>query len=267
MPEYKLDKIFNIGTIYRAETDKYYIIKTVGTNSTTKATVKVAGSVCGEFIDKLTPLQPINTNLWGPIPLNECFIVVPPGKTIEFTGESGKVLRLTGIIGELAPAEALPPPYMARYGEQPKKYLTYETASLSKAAGTTIPAGTEETILTRTCPPGEKHLYNNRYGGQCRANTTVYDGDQFATRIYVEGKPHDIFETTMGRKGIASKSAPLPPKEDVNTVGFTLADAPIELTPGRTLTITYINVGPDFTVPTGTTWYAETILAYIKELI
>jgi len=243
MPKvYKLDKIFNVGTLYRAETDKAYVFRKIGTDSTTKLMVKVAGSPVAELLSEATPKYPINTNLNGPEDLGDLYIVVPPSKPLEIEGESGKDLRAIGNIQILAAGETLPAGLLTRADEQAKKFLSYERGTYSHGTDAAWAADVENTVLTFTCPQGERWTFN-RYLGATVANVAggLKQG-QFGVRLYVDDLPFDIIEAAMGRKGIDVISCHLPAKEDVNSEPFTLADFPIELAPGRTLKISCINV-------------------------
>jgi len=68
---YKLDKLFKVGTLYRAEADKAYIVRKAGTTSTTLAKAIVAGSPVIELIQESAPAFPINTNLIPPWELGD----------------------------------------------------------------------------------------------------------------------------------------------------------------------------------------------------
>jgi len=251
MPKvYLLDKTFDVGTLYRAELDKAYVIKRLGTNSTTKAVVKVAGAPCAELLAEATPKYPINTNLNGPEDLADLYIVVPPGKTLEIEGESGKDIRAVGNIQVLLVGEALPAGLLTRYDRQAKEFLSYQRGTYSHGTDTAWAADVEKDVLTFTCPAGEKWLFN-RYLGATVANVSggLLQG-QFGIRVYVDDMPFDIIEAAMGKKGIDTISCHLPAKEDVNFDIFTLKDFPVELTPGRTLRISAINVSGGSISPT-----------------
>jgi len=268
MEKYFLDKIIDEGTTYRAESDKALIIEAVGTDSTSKAVLKVAGSPVLEIIDNAAPLHRINTNLNGPLKLGPQYIVVPPDKPFSFSGATDSLMRLIGNILVFEPDEVLPTEDRTRYGEQPRIYLSYIADSETRAAGTTITAGTEDTIGTPfTCPAGEKWTFAHLTMLNARYDTTVIAAKQFGFRIYVDDKPFDIVETAMGRLGIANRSAPYPPSEAINFVPFSLEAKPIVLTEGRTLKTTFINTDVDWTVPTGTTATFEWLYIGVKEIL
>jgi len=248
--KYLLDKRINVDTVYRAEPDKYYVIKEVGTNSTTKATVYIADAPVLELLDKQSPLFKVNTNLNGLLDLENLYLVLPPDKTLRFTGSSGSYMRIKGEIGQLEPGEVLPAAFMARYTEQAKIGKRYQAASYSFAVNATVAAGAETTVLTFTCPAGEEWEFKELYMAE-QIDTDGAVDDRFHSRIYIEDKPYDIVDTAMGPLGIVSGSAPYPAREARNFRPFTLKDWPIKLTVGKTLKITMINTGAAYTPATG----------------
>jgi len=271
--KYALDKIFAVDTDYRAESDKAYVIRKAGTDSATKAVVSVAGAPCLEIFEPVAPLTMNKNNLLGPLDLDPLIVVVPPAKVLRFSGAAGSQLRCIGEILELAPGEVLPTNLLARYGERAEKFITYQTGSVTKAAGATWTAGDESDVITVTVPAGEKWMLKRLYMGEARLDdgTPVPRG---YSRIYVDDKPYDLLDTAMGPKGICGSGAPHPPRIAFNTTlltsamqPFTLAKMPIELKPGKKLRITIINNGADYTVPTGRTLYLIASLVMEKEYL
>ncbi len=87
-------------------------------------------------------------------------------------------------------------------------------------------------------------------------------------RIYVEDKPYDIVETTMGPLGIELFGCPLPPKADVNEEIFTLANLPIELEEGTNIKAKIINIsGADISPSAGTSLVAKVLMVAEKTLL
>jgi len=250
MKKYLLDKIFAVGTTYRAEEDKAYVITKAGTDSSSQASIKVAGTPVFYTITDIAPKYKIGTNLLGPMHLGSDFIVVPPSKTLEFTGASGSEFRLIGEIIELEAGEAITPDLASRYTEQGKKFLSYESGTYSHGADTAWTAGDENTVIEATVPSGEKWLINNLFLGKVDNVSGGLSQGQFAFRIYVDDKPFDLVETSMGKKGIDVMSCYLPPNTTNNMEPFTLEKMPIELTSGRTLKVTCINVSGSDISPT-----------------
>jgi len=239
---YRLDKCFDIGTVYRAEEDKAYVIRKIGTNSTTKAVVKAGGAPCCELLAESAPKYPINTNLIPPWDLGSEYIVVPPDKTLTIDGESGKDIRAIGSILVLKPGEILPAGLLTRYDQQFKKFKSYQRGTYSHGTDAAWGDGVENNVLTFTCPAGERWRFDDFLGATVANVSGGLLQGQFGIRIYVDDMPYDLIETKMGRKGIDCISCHLPPKEDVNFEPFMLTDFPIELAPGRTLKISCINV-------------------------
>jgi len=265
---YKFDKIFDIGTTYRAEPDKAYIIKALGTDSTTIAKVVVAGAPAIEFLDEFAPCYKINTNLYGPLELGDQYIVVPPDKTLEMTGESGKDVRAVGELVVLGPGEALSPIHMARYEEQAKRFFSYQRGTYSHGTDTAWAADYEKDIITFSVPAGERWEFSNIIGATIANVSGGLTKGQFAIRIYVDDKPFDNVVTEMGRKGIDVVSCHLPPKEDVNFNPFTLLEYPITIGPGRTIRISCINVsGANISPTTGASLDVTVVIVGICQYI
>ena len=266
MKKYFLDKTIAVGTLYRAETDKAYVIKAIGTDSATKATLSVAGVPVAEIYSEMAPLYPTSGNLNGPINLGKLFIVIPPTKTFSFTGAAGSSMRLIGELIELEPGEVLPSDLLSRFTEQGRKFISYLTGSVTTAAGGTITAGTETDIIVTTVPVAERFILNRLYMAEGRLDdyTPV---PRFYSRIYVDGKPLDNVEATMGPLGIAGSSAPHPARIAVNTKPFSFEEKPLVLDAGKDLRITMINTGADYTVPTGRTLYRIVTVAIERELL
>lgn len=263
----KLDNTIEVGVLYRAETDKAYIVEEIGTNSTTLAVLRVDGAPVAEIDVTVGNLAPVAANLTGPIDLKPCFVVIPPGKTFDFTGATGSYMRLVGKIIILGPGEVLPAHYLARYTEQARKFVDYLAASFTSGAAISVPAQAEFTVLTFTCPVGERWQLNKRYCGEVWTTAATIPRERLATRIYIDDKPLGIVETVMGKLGIYGTAAPLPPRTDLNVKPFSLEEFPIILTPGRTLRITAVNNGPAVTLASGETLRAEVEIVGIKEYI
>jgi len=269
MPEsYRLDKVFDVGTIYRAEEDKAYVIRKIGTNSTTKATVKVAGGPCCELLAESAPKYPVSTNLIPPFDLGAEYIVVPPDKPLEIDGEAGKDIRAIGTILVLKTGEVLPAGLLTRYDNQTKKFKSYQRGTYSHGTDAAWADGVENNVLVFTCPSGERWRFDDFLGATVANVAGGLLQGQFAVRIYVDDFPYDIIETKMGRKGIDVVSCHLPPKEDVNTEPFMLTDHPINLAPGRTLRISCINVsGGSISPTTGASLDVTVALRGIREYV
>jgi len=277
MKRYLLDKIIDVDTEYTAEMDKAYVIHAIGTDSSSKATLYVAGAPCAEVVEPIAPLAPDLTNANELLDLGDLYVVVPPSKQLKFTGASGSKMRIKGYIIELEPGEALPAGLLARYTEQSKKFITYFSGSDTTAEGNTVSADTETTLIEQTIGAGEKYILKDRYQAEGRLDDLTHIS-RFYSRIYVNDNPLDILDTDMGKKGIAGTGAPNPPRfvtttttdieaQEVAKKPFSLKDVPIELNPGDILKVTMINNGDDYTVPTGKTLYQIAHIVAVKEYI
>lgn len=277
MKRYLLDKIIDVDTTYTAEMDKAYVIQAVGTDSSTKATLKVAGAPVLEIVEDIAPIAPKMTNLNGLLELGDLYVVVPPSKKFSFTGASGSKMRIKGYILELGPGEALPAGLLARYTEQSKKFISYLSGSQTTSEGNTVSAGTETTVIEQTIGAGEKWVFNHRYQAEGRLDDLT-NVSRFYSRIYLNDDPFDILDTDMGNKGIAGQAAPNPPRDvtttttdieaqEVEKKAFSLKDNPIEAGPGDIIKVTMLNNGSDYTVPTGKTLYQIVHIVGVKEYI
>jgi len=277
MRTYLLDKTISVDTTYTAEMDKAYVIEEVGTDSTTTATLKVAGSPCLEIVSDFAPAFAEVKNLNPLLPLCELKVLVPPCKKFAFSGSTGSILRIKGYIIELEPGEVLPAGVLARYTEQTKKFFSYKTGVSTVAAGGTWAAGTETKIIDFTCPAGEKWIFAHRYQAEARLDNLVAVPRGFS-QIRINDDPLDILDTAMGPKGIAGSGTPNPPRDVdttttdivaqlVNKVPASLERMKIELKPGVNLKVYLINTGADYTVPAGRTLNLIVHMVGIKEYI
>jgi hypothetical protein len=260
-----LDKLFDVGVTYRCEEDKYYVIRKVGTNSTSKATLYIDGHPVLDIIDKIAPNAQTSGNRNQLLDLGELYLVVPRNKTLNFTGSTGSTMRLVGELYILGAGESESPEHLSRFKAQSTNYFTYLSASVSKSAGTVISAGAEETVLDWTAPVDETWTFDNLYMAEGMSDTT--NVPQMYSRIYIEESPLDLLQTAMGKKGISGLSAPYPPRDAVNAVPFSLKDMPLEILPGKSLRITYVNTGSDYTVPTGTTFSFNVVLVGKRKIL
>jgi len=250
---YILQKTFAVGTLYRAERDKAYVIQRIGTDSTTKVRLEEITPPAVEVLNEIAPLAKTTGNVLGPMDLDRFFVVIPPDKPFRFSGATGAKVKCMGRILELAPGEALPTPISARFGVQAREYLTYQRATYSHGTDVAWAAGDERTVLDYTCPVGEKHVFR-RFAGVNIANlAAALSAGQFGIRIYKDDKPLDIIDTTMGRLGLDAYEMPLPPRDALTLDIFTLKDMPIELKEGENLKVKCINVsGASISPSTGT---------------
>ncbi|MEM2370599.1 MAG: hypothetical protein QXH51_06825 [Candidatus Bathyarchaeia archaeon] len=230
------------GVIYEAESDKAYVIRRVGTNSTTAATFSVAGVNCLTIVDKVARISPSAYNPYGPLDLGTLFIVVPPSKKFGFKGEAGSKMYIEGEILELAPGEVLTPDLLARYAEQGKHYLSYLSGLFSKGTGVSWPADEENAVIDYTVPAGEKHVINRGVYADITGLAAPHAPGDWSLRFYKHGAPLDILSATMGDPGIDIWNMCYIYDTTVYHNLFSLEKMPIVLEPGRRLTIKARNV-------------------------
>lgn len=261
---------------YRAESDKAYVIRKVGTDSATKAQVKPAGGGLAEVIADAAPMHSTEDNILGPLELGDFYLVVPPDKTLEFSGADASQFRLIGEILELAPGEVMPTSLLARYGEQAKKYMSYLTGSYDHGTDKAWPADEEHNVLVFPCPAGERWGFDGLYMARGRLNVAIWGVGDFASRIYVQDVPWDILETQvgaatykMGRKGIDHRATPYPPEDGRNIQPFSLASMPIAIEPGRILKVTATNTSGAELSAAGSGWHYtfDVLVVGKKELL
>jgi hypothetical protein len=255
MPQtYILKKTLNVDTKYEAESDKLYVIRKAGTNSSTaSAVLSVAGGVCLELINLLSPLNPTYLNKFEPVDLGEKFVVIPPKKKFSFTGDSGSKLLVEGQILELAPGEPIPDDLIRRYERQTVEYLKYLKAVYSHGTDAAWAADLEKEVLSFSCPAGERHTFRNiMYANIANLSAAPAAGD-WTLRFYHQDKPLDILDPIMGDLGIDMWNWVFHDGTNYNYRPFSIEKMPITLEPGRSLKIKARNVsGASKSPATGT---------------
>ncbi|MBW2674584.1 MAG: hypothetical protein JRD89_14435 [Deltaproteobacteria bacterium] len=237
---FKLDKTFVEGSVYETPSDRFYVIRKLGTDSASAAKLVIDGVETGEIFTTIAPLHKTSSNLLGPLDLGDLYYVVPPNKTFYIDGPSAAKMRAIGQIGVLAPGEALPAPYAGRFAEQGKHYRTYltDTYSISGAGTWTADAAYEVISLT----PNTIEVYKlNSVVGATVSGFSAAEGD-VGIIFKLDGKPLDILTTAPGKKGIDVKSMPLPPAATTEQEPFSFADMAIDVLGDHTLTVEAMNV-------------------------
>jgi hypothetical protein len=240
--KYVLDKAITPGTLYRSEPDAFFVVKAIGTNSTTKATLKVEGAVVAEIIDKIALPEGRDEEKFPPIDLGELYVVIPPDKVFEMTGESGKFMRLVGELWKLAPGEGMPAPFAGRFTEQPKRYITYQGGVNGIGASDEWAEGAEYTVIDFTSPAGERHVFN-RYL-YVRRTGVIEDAaiGAIAIRFYKDDKPLDIHDPNKEPIGIDTVNGHWYADTTSYLKPVDISGMPITLDPGRKLTIMARNI-------------------------
>jgi len=236
MKKFKLDKRLKTNTDYYTESDTAFIIRKIGTDDTSKVTVKVEGVPCAEIVTDFAPLYATSTNRLDLFDLKDLYIVVPPDKNFRFDGTSGKYVRIQGEILRLGPGEALPASYAGRYTEQGKKFWSYQKDSPDSA--TSVAAKSASTVLEFTCPTGERWKFPSYLMALYASASQMLD---FTTRILKQDEPLDNLINDKTDLGIDQYATPYPPSDTYGEVPFTLEQNPIELEPGQVLKIQAFN--------------------------
>jgi len=250
MQKYKLDKVFTVGTDYRAETDKGLQILAVGTDDTVALTVKVAGAPCLELCDGMAPLAKNTASLLGPLELGDEFIVVPPTKVLQFSGTSGKLVRLLGYVIELEPGEKFPSELMARYEAQKNVFMSYLKGAATPGENAAWANGVELTAIEWTCPTAERWLFAHAITAAGEQNAWGDKYGKCVIRVYLDDKPLDLLSTTMGPKGLDAQAMKHPYPAASNMEIVTFKDRPIVVEAGHVLKVTAQNVsGSDWAAP------------------
>jgi len=250
---YILDKILDVDTEYEAESDKLFVIRKVGTNSTSKTTLTVAGGPCLETIRALGKLMADSREPYGPLDLGDLYVVVPPDKKFSFSGASGSKMRIMGEIVELGPGEPIPAGLSTRYDEQTKKFWSYERGTFSKGTDTDWPADEENNVIDVDCPAGERWMLDSVYRANIANLAAAHVGGDWALRFYVNDKPLDIISTDMGDPGIALWGLDYIYDTREYHDLKSLCNMPILLEPGRNLKVKARNVsGASKSPATGT---------------
>jgi len=262
----QLCKIIDSATRYTTEANRAYVVELVGTNSTTEQMFKVDGKDITNVIDPVTPLTRPETNLWGPLPLGDERIVIPPDTVFETVGATGQLLKLYGKIYVLEAGEALPADLVARAEAQVNVHRRYYPADWSLATDETWVAGREHELAVIQAPVGERWTFDQHLGISW-SNVTVAQGT-IGVRLTAVDMLLDNLKPEAGRLGIDAYNLPFPPTTTTSLDVFSLKQTPIVLDPGRKLVITAVNTsGANLTPPAGTAISAKLVLTYKREKV
>ena len=257
-----LDKIISVDTEIETEPRQVLVIKKVGTDSSSKATILVDQVPCCEIITNVAPLRVTSSNLLGPLDLGDLYIVVPPESKLKFTGASGSKLRIIGEVLQLDPGEAFGDPYKARYNAQGKNYVRYISGSLSLGTDVAWAKDAEHELVSLTPATVETYIFDGFIGVSITGDT-VNPGD-FGVKFYLDNIPLEYMYAANLQQGIDALSMPLPPADSTNEVPFSLKDFPIEVAGDHTLTIKVRNTsGADKAPASGSSW-SVTLYAVCK---
>jgi len=240
---YKLDKVVSMNTELTMEKYRAYKIEAIGTDDTAEVTAKIDAKKVGAILTEVAALRKTTSNLGGPLPLGDHYLVVPPEKTYLFEGTAGNFVRIVGKLIELAIGEALPGELTARFNAQHNEYVTcLEGADVG--TGTSW-ADTEEITLKSLTPTSiEQYLFNSRmYVNQVAAGSPAEAEGNVGVRLYLDGAPLDHILSATGRRGIARMSMEIPETtKNLAHEPFTLKDEPIRVPGDITLDVKAMNV-------------------------
>lgn len=247
-----IDKVFAIGTQYRAETDKAFAFRWAGTDQAARIQIKVDGAVTAEIHSSIAPLAATNTNVRGPHDLQDLMIVVPPNKLLEFAGAASGRVRLIGTLLHLMPGENLPGDLLDRFREQNTEYSTYLEGTFTFGTNEAWAADRAVDVITFRPSQGERWFLRGFFGVAVSNLSAALDWGQVGIRLLINDQPLDVFQTSMGRLGIDARAAPLPPTMADNFWEASLENYPIELSPAHAFKVQAINIsGGSLTPPTG----------------
>lgn len=247
---YILKKILKTNTTYTMEKDRYYVIKRIGTDATSKVTVKVDGMPVVDIFSTIAPIAKTSSNTLGPIDLGEYFIVVPPERQLLFESSATANVYIEGDLVVLIPGETVATEHLTRYNTYANRKITYIDTSVT--VGASWAAGQEVKIADITPSTIEDWLFDG-YAGVAVSNlATTQTYGQVNIKFYFDGKPFDLLLTQAGPYGIESLKMPLPPTATAEFEPFSFKEKPIMVTGGHTLTVTAVNVsGSTLSAATG----------------
>jgi len=265
---YSLDKILTANTTYMMEKDRYFVIKSLGTNVSAPVVAKVDGAPCATVITDVAPLHKTTSNNLGPLDLGMKYIVVPPERQIKFETSGSGVVRVKGDLVVLAPGEAMLSEHSTRYGVQGKDYITFITGTYNVGTGTVWSAGTEYTVLSLTPATIEEYLLNNFVGVAVSNLSAALTEGQIGIRFFLDGVPLDQLLPGTAQLGVDALSMPLPPTGSAEQTPFKLDAYPIDVLGDHTFEIHAVNTsGGNLSPATGTsiTVKVEAVAAYSRK--
>jgi hypothetical protein len=236
---YNLKKVLKTGTTYTMENDRYYVIEKVGTDATSKVTVKVDGIPVADIFSTIAPIARSGTNEFGPFPLEDDYIVVPPQRQLYFDGPSGANVYIEGKLVVLSPGEAIPTEHLTRYNTYANRKVSY--VDVSATVGASWSAGQEIKISDISPTAIEDWLFNSIAGVSVANLSTTQTYGQINVKLYYDGKPLDLLLNIAGPQGLETLKMPLPPTNTTEKEPFSFKSLPIMINGGHTLTVSAIN--------------------------
>jgi len=237
MKSYLLGKLLDTNTDYQTEDDTFLVIQKVCTEDTAKVTLKVDGIPVCEITKDIAPLYKSESTYLGAFNLGSLYIVVPPNKILRGEGTAAKRFRIIGYLNKLAPGEALPAGFAARYTEQGLKHYSYKKTVL--ASDTAVGAGSAADIISFECPAGEKWVFDNML--QFVAYVGGSKDYDITCRLVLQDQPFDNLVNSKLLLGIDQRETPYPPGSAAGFELMTLKDRPITVNPGQILKVQAVN--------------------------
>lgn len=263
-----LDKILSQGTTYKTHEREAWIIKKLGTDSSTRGYVSIDGKRTTYIHTTAAPVHKTSSNLLGPIDLGSLRLIVPPETEIAWEGASGSVLRVLGTKLILAPGENLETGLMDRFKRQTNEYIYVLEGSYSHGTDTAWTDGDENEVLSLTPTTIERYVLDGVVMAELEnAATSISEGDMVIT-FYLDNNPIENIVGTNIDAGIDILSMPRPPADTTEETPFTLAEFPIAVEGDHTLSIRAKNIsGASISPSTGTslTVYVTAIAKYYRK--
>jgi len=262
---FALDKYLKQGVEYTTPVNIAYVIRKIGTNSSTGAKLNINGVDLGVIDSDVAPLHKTSSNLLGPLDLEDLYYVIPPKTKFKVEGASGDIIRILGEILVLDYGEKLPEPHVSRFEAQGKAYKTLLSGSYSHGTDVAWAAGDENEVLSLTPLTTEKYVLDGFIGAKVEGDT-VNEGD-FALTFYLDNIPLELDVAENLGIGVDVKSMPLPPADASEEIPFTLKNFPLEVLGDHTLSIRCINIsGASKSPASGSSWTVtvKAIARYFK---
>ncbi len=237
---YYLKKILKTNTVYEMEKDRYYVITRIGTDSSSKVTVKVDGIPVADIFNTIAPVAKTSSNTLGPLDLGEYYIVVPPERQLYFESSASANVYIEGKLVVLSPGESIPSEHLTRYNAYATRKISYIDTSVT--VGSSWSAGQEVKVADITPPTIEDWIFDSFAGISVSGLSAAQTYGQINAKLYYDGKPLDLLLTVAGSQGIETLKMPLPPTNAAEMEGFSFKDIPVAVVGGHTFTVTAINV-------------------------
>jgi len=245
-----LDKIIVQGAEVRTDEREVWIIRKLGTNSTSVGTLKIDRKPTTQISSTVAPLHRTSSNFMGPLDLGSLYNVVLPQTYVDWDGASGSKLRVIGSKVILDPGEAVEAGLKTRFDMQFKDYLVTIEGTYSHGTDTPWPADLDREVIGLTPKTTEEYHFNNVImASVANVSGGVSEGD-WAIWPWLEGSPLEYIYGAGVKKGIDVLSMPRPPAENTEMAPFTLADHPIIVLGDQTLSIRAINTSGASKSPT-----------------